>query len=193
MQELAADGDPKGAATVYENLSKRLFDDFGIRPNEQTRSVYRAAAHSPEDRTLPMEEVLQHIQEPQGNAGAMQCDYDYFKVLCYAESRAMERNGNATHIALLSLASISDKMLTKRSMDRIMEQLGEQLRGNLRRGDTISRCSVSQYIIMLPKANYENSCMVCRRVITAFHRAHPHVSAKINFMVQPLTPNICVP
>jgi DNA-binding SARP family transcriptional activator len=193
MQELAADGDPKGAATVYENLSKRLFDDFGIRPNEQTRSVYRAAAHSPEDRTLPMEEVLQHIQEPQGNAGAMQCDYDYFKVLCYAESRAMERNGNATHIALLSLASSSDKMLTKRSMDRIMEQLGEQLRGNLRRGDTISRCSVSQYIIMLPKANYENSCMVCRRVITAFHRAHPHVSAKINFMVQPLTPNICVP
>ena len=193
MKELAADGDPKGAAAVYETLSKRLFDDFGIRPNEQTRSIYRAAAHSPEDRTLPMEEVLQHLQEPEGNAGAMQCDYDYFKVLCYAESRAMERNGNATHIALLSLGSGSDKMLTKRSMDRIMEQLGEQLRGNLRRGDTISRCSISQYIIMLPKANYENSCMVCRRVITAFHRAHPHVSAKINFMVQPLTPNICVP
>jgi hypothetical protein len=46
---------------------------------------------------------------------------------------------------------------------------------------------------MLPKANYENSCMVCRRVITAFHRNHPHVAAKINFMVQPLTPGICVP
>lgn len=193
MQELAFDGDPKGAATVYETLSKRLFDDFGIRPNEQTRQVYRTAAHSPEDRTLPMEEVMQHIQEPEGNAGAMQCDYDYFKVLCYAESRAMERSGNATHIALLSLASEGDKPLSKRSTDRIMEQLSEQLRQNLRRGDIISRCSVSQYIIMLPKANYENSCMVCRRVITAFHRAHPHVSAKINFMVQPLTPQICVP
>ena len=193
MQALAATGDQKGAATVYEGLSKRLFDDFGIRPNEQTQRVYREAAHSPEGRTLPMEEVLQHLQEPEGNSGAMQCDYDYFKVLCFAESRAMERNGNATHIALLSLTSSTDAPLTKRSMERIMDQLGTQLRCNLRRGDTISRCSVSQYIIMLPKANYENSCMVCRRVITAFHRAHPHVSAKINFMVQPLTPSICVP
>lgn len=193
MQELAATGDQKGAATVYDTLSKRLFDDFGIRPNEKTREVYRTAAHSPEDRTLPMEEVLQHLQEPDGNSGAMQCDYDYFKVLCFAESRAMERSGNATHIALLSITSSSDKPLSKRSLDRIMEQLGERLRGNLRRGDTISRCSISQYIIMLPKANYENSCMVCRRVITAFHRAHPHVAAKINFMVQPLTPSICVP
>ena len=193
MQELAAAGDPAGAGAVYDALSKRLFDDFGIRPNEQTRAVYRAAAHRPGERTLPMEEVLQHIQEPEGNSGAMQCDYDYFKVLCYAESRAMERNGNATHIALLSVSSNSDKPLTKRSLERIMEQLGDGLRHNLRRGDTISRCSVSQYIIMLPKANYENSCMVCRRVITAFSRSHPHVAAKINFMVQPLTPSICVP
>ena len=193
MQELAAAGDPKAAGAVYEALSKRLFDDFGIRPNEQTRNIYRAAAHSPEDRTLPMEEVLQHIQEPEGNAGAMQCDYDYFKVLCYAESRAMERSGNATHIALLSITSSTDKPLTKRSMERIMDQLGNGLRSNLRRGDTISRCSVSQYIIMLPKANYENSCMVCRRVITAFQRSHPHIAVKIHFMVQPLTPGICVP
>ena len=193
MQELGAIGDTKGAAAVYEALSKRLFDDFGIRPNAQTQEIYRIAAHSPSDRTLPMDEVMQHLQEPAGNAGAMQCDYDYFKVLCFAESRAMERTGNATHIALLSISSGTDHPLTKRSTNRIMEQLGEGLRSNLRRGDTISRCSVSQYIIMLPKANYENSCMVCRRCITAFHRAHPHVTAKINFMVQPLTPSICVP
>lgn len=193
MQELVAVGDRKGAAAVYESLSKRLFDDFGIRPNDETREIYRAAVHSPEDRTLPMDEVLEHLQEPETKTGAMECDYDYFKVLCYAESRAMERSGNATHIALLSLAPGTDKPLTKRSVSRIMEQLGEALRNNLRRGDTISRCSVSQYIIMLPKANYEDSCMVCRRIIAAFNRAHPYISAKINFMVQPLNPSICVP
>lgn len=193
MQELAASGNSKGAATVYEALSKRLFDDFGIRPSAQTQEIYRTAAHSPENRFLPMEEVLQHLQEPEGNTGAMECDYDYFKVLCYAQSRAIERNGNATHIGLLRLISPDEKPLTKRSMDRIMEQLGETLRRNLRRGDAISRCSSSQYIIMLPNANYEDSCMVCRRIIAAFTRVHPHVHAKINFMVQPLMPGICVP
>lgn len=193
MRELAAMGDVKGAAQVYDTLSKRLFDDFGIRPSEQTRSVYRETAHSPSENILPMDEVLEHLTEPEAASGAMQCDYDHFKVLCYAESRAMERNGNVTHIVLLSVASEEDKPLTKRSMHRIMDQLGQQIRTNLRRGDTFSRCSVSQYILMLPKANYENSCMVCRRVLGAFRRAHPHVSAKINYMVQPLSPSISVP
>ena len=74
-----------------------------------------------------------------------------------------------------------------------MEQLGEQIRLNLRRGDTFSRCSISQYIIMLPHANYENSCMVARRILGAFNRIHPHVSANLHYMVQPLSPSICVP
>lgn len=193
MQELSAAGDPKGAATVYETLSHRLFDDFGIRPSEETRAIYRAAAHSPGDRELPMDEILLHLQEPEGNYGAMECDYDYFKVLCYAESRAMERSGNAAHVALLSLNINTEKPLTKRSQDRIMEQLGQTLRFNLRRGDIISRCSATQYIFMLPQANYENSCMVCRRVLAAFHRTYPHVAAQFRFMVQPLTPSIRVP
>lgn len=192
MRALAAAGDRKAAGTVYDNLSKRLFDDFGIRPSDETRTVYRETAHSPEDRNLHIEEVMAQLQESNVTSGAMQCDYDYFKVLCHAQSREMERSGHVTHVVLLSL-SAGDKPLTDRSKARIMEQLGEQIRTNLRRGDTYAKCSVSQYIVMLPKANYENSTMVCRRLLSAFHRAHPHVAAKINFMVQPLTPGFHVP
>ena len=193
MKELAVEGDQKGAAAVYESLRKRLFDDFGIRPSEQTRAVYREAAHTPGERTLPIDEVLEHLQEPEVIPGAMQCDYDYFKVLCHAESRAMERSGNATHIALLSATGLTGDPIPKRSLERIMTQLGDQIRLNLRRGDTISRCSTTQYIMMLPKANYEDSCMVCRRVINAYHKAYPHTAIRIKFMVQPLTPGVSVP
>ena len=139
-----------------------------------------------------MEEILEHLQEPDTGEGAMQCDYDYFKVLCYAESRSMERSGAAAHVALLRISS-GEKSLSGRSLSRIMEQFGAVLRQNLRRGDVISRCSKSQYIVLLPGANYENSCMVCRRVIAAFRHLHPHVSAQIHFMVQPLTPGVRVP
>ena len=193
MKELAAADQRDAAAAVYEELSRRLFDDFGIRPGEQTRAVYREVVHSLSHRALPMDEVLEHLQEPEIIPGAMRCDYDYFKVLCFAESRAMERNGNATHILLLSVFGTAEKPLSRRTLNRIMEQLGEQIRTNLRRGDTFSQCSISQYIIMLPQANYENSCMVCRRILGAFSRKHPHVTAKIHYMVQPLTPGICVP
>lgn len=193
MQALAAKGDTKGAAEVYEALSRRLFDDFGIRPSEETRAVYRIAAHTPEDRTVSMDEVLEHLQEPEAEPGALACDYDYFKMLCYAERRAIERSGAATHVALLSISGSGDKPLSKRSMNRIAQQLGQTLRTNLRRGDIISRCSTSQYIVMLPKANYENSCIVCRRCLAAFQRNHPHVAARIHYLVQPLTPNYYLP
>ena len=193
IRQLAALGDTKAAAGVYDSLSRRLFDDFGIRPGPEIQAVYREVVHAPGETALPMEQVMQQLTEPEGAAGAMQCDYDYFKILCHAESRAMERNGNVTHVVMLSVSEGGGKPLSKRSMNRIMEQLGQQIRINLRRGDTFSRCSVSQYILMLPKANYENSCMVSRRVLGAFSRAHPHVTAKIHYMVQPLNPAIRVP
>ena len=193
MKELAATGNIRGATAVYEHLCRLLSDAFGVPPSDETRAVYRAATHHPEDRVLTMDEVLAHLQEPRGKAGAMQCDYDYFKVLCYAAARTMEHSDIVTHVALLNLTGSTEKPMTKRTQNRIMEQLGDFLRVNLRRGDVISRCSASQYIIILPQANFENSRMVCRRVIAAFFQIHPHISAKIQYMIQPLTPDIRVP
>lgn len=191
--QLAADGEMEEAGRVYENLSKRLFDDFGIRPSEETRAAYRKAVHSPSQQRLSMDTVMEQLREKDAKKGALLCDYDYFKVLCHVESRAMERYANASHVVLISVDSREGQTLTSRSIRRVMDQLGEQIGKNLRRGDTYSRCSVHQYIILLPKANYENSCMVCRRCIAAFQRSHPHVHIDFKYLVQPLTPSYCMP
>ena len=163
IREFAALEDSKSAAEVYHSLCKRLFDDFGIRPSEETRQAYRAVAHALSEKSLAMDEVLESLQEPATESGAMRCDYDYFKVLCFAQSRSFARSGQIAHILLLSVTSGTEIPLTKATQSRIMNQLGEQIRMNLRRGDVFSQCSVSQYIVLLPQANYENSCMVCRR------------------------------
>ena len=188
IRALTACGDKKAAEEVYNNLSRRLFDDFGIYPEEETKQVFRNCVFSPENKVLPIEEVLESLQEPEYLQGALECDYDYFKVLCYAVNRSMERTGDVTHICLLSVLSATGKQLSEKSMERIIGQLGAKIRLNLRRGDAFARCTTSQYIIMLPKANYEDSCMVCRRVIAAFNRTHPGSGAKVQFIVQPLIP-----
>jgi len=99
----------------------------------------------------------------------------------------MLRSGSATHVALLSVTGEGEKTLSKRSLDKAMENLGEQIRLNLRRGDVFAKCSSSQYVIMLPQANYENSCVVCRRLEAAFFRRYPHSPVRIHHMVRPLT------
>ena len=97
------------------------------------------------------------------------------------------------HVLLVAAAIIAINALLDAHPDGIVPLLGEGvpplLRGNLRRGDVISRCSVSQFVIMLPQANYENSCMVAERLTGAFYRRYPHSSARLRCMVQPLIPN----
>ncbi len=189
MQALLDIGDQKGAIKVYDTLSQRLFNDFGIKPNADTRALYRSATQHITDQTLPMDMVLEQVHENDAPAGALECEYDFFKILCFAEARATLRSGKATHIALFSLTGENGEPLAKRSLERAMDNMSEHIRLNLRRGDAFTRCSSSQFILLLPQANYENSCMVSRRVISAFHRKYPHSPAHILFMVQPLSPD----
>ena len=189
MQSLLDMGDQKGAIAVYDGLSLRLFNDFGIKPNAETRALYRTATQSLTDQTLPMDVVMEQVQESDAPAGALECEYDFFKILCFAEARAMLRSGKATHIALFSLTGENGDALPKRSLERAMDNMSETIRLGLRRGDAFTRCSSSQFILLLPQANYENSCMVSRRVIGAFHRKYPHSPAHVLFMVQPLSPD----
>ena len=182
-------GDYTGAINVYKDLSNRLFSHFGVLPSNETRALYRQAAKTTNDHALPLEQILEQIQEPPGPSGALICDYDFFAILCQSVARSMPRTGIATHIALLSVTDQNDAELSKRSLSRVMENLQEQIRINLRRGDTATRCSVSQFLLMLPQANYENSCMVSNRIIKSFSRQYPHSPAKIHASVHPLMPN----
>lgn len=188
MQLLASTGDRRGAAEVYDRLSKRLFDDFGISPSEETRTVYRAAAHSPGERVLSVDEVMGSLQESNPPTGALQCDYDYFRILCYALSRTLERSGSTVHVALLNAVPTAEREMTRQAIDRAMGQIGQQIRLSLRRGDVFCQCSVSQYAVLLPNANFENSQIICDRILRSFRRAYPYVPIRITYQIRPLSP-----
>lgn len=190
MRNLLDLGRQKEAIAVYEDMSELLFTNFGVMPSEEIRALYREAVRTVNDRAVPMGVVREQLREPNSASGALFCEYDFFKVLYHAEARAIARSGDAVHIALLSVLGEGGEELPKRSLNRVMENLREVIRHNLRRGDVVTRCSVSQYLLMLPQANYENSGMVCERVIKAFFRQYPHSPASLNYSVQPLEPSV---
>ena len=189
MQLLAAAGDRRGAAEVYDRLSKRLFDDFGISPSEETRAVYRAAAYSPEDRVLSIDDVMGNLRESDAPSGALQCDFDYFRILCHALSRTMERSGGAAHVVLLDVISTAEREMPRQTIDRVMGQLSQQIRLSLRRGDVFCQCSVSQFTVLLSRANVENCQMICDRILRNFRRAYPYVPIRIAYQIRPLSPD----
>ena len=186
MRGLLRTGDMKGAMSVYEGMSELLLAHFGVMPSETLRTLYRQATRTVNDRTLTMDEVCSQLEEPAPHSGAMVCEYDFFKILYRAEARSIARNGHSANICLLSVSGKDGEMLARRSLDPAMNNLQVLVQNNLRRGDVIARCSISQYIILLPQANYENSRMVADRLVSAFYRRYPHSPARLRYTVQPL-------
>lgn len=189
MRGLIAQGNQRGAIIVYEDMSNLLFSNFGIMPSDETKAVYREAVQTINERAISLGTLREQLKEPGTASGALFCDYDFFKIIYHAEARAVARNGDAVHIGLLSLTDESGEELPKRSLERCMENMRNLICLNLRKGDIASQCSISQFILMLPQANYENSCMVCERVIRAYCRQYPHSPATLHYSVQPLEPN----
>ena len=186
MRGLLRTGDMKGAMSVYEEMSELLFAHFGVMPSETLRTLYRQATRTVNDRTLTMDEVCSQLEEPAPHGGAMVCEYDFFKILYRSEARSIARNGQSANICLLSVSDKDGEMRARRSLDPAMNNLQVLVQNNLRRGDVIARCSISQYIILLPQANYENSRMVADRLVSAFYRRYPHSPARLRYTVQPL-------
>lgn len=188
LQDLIAMGRLEEAGTIYESFRDRLYSLFGIQPDEALRNLYRQTLNSVNDTSVSIEEIERQVQEETPMRGALVCEYDFFKILYQSAARSIARSGDSIHIALLSLDGQNGVAMSRAVLDRAMENFQDIIRVNLRNGDIVARCSVSQYIVMLQQANYENSCLVCTRITKAFIRQYPHTQAEVRFTVQPLKP-----
>ena len=186
-----AAGDRAAAVNAYENMSELLFDTFGVMPSEESRKLYREASREATDSaSVPSETIRDQLNEPSSGKGAMYCEYDFFKLLYQVQARSIIRSGDVIHIALLSIHDENGGALSRRKLDTAMDNLQALVIGSLRQGDVVTRCSASQLIVMLPQANYENSCLVCQRIIRNFNRQYPHSPARVRFSVHPLEPAV---
>ena len=176
------------ALQVYEQLTEMLFANFGVVPSEESRVLFRRASGKASGSTIPAGLLREQLREEVAEKGAFVCEYGFFQMVYRLQARVIARSGEVIHIALFSVRSADGKELSRRSKDTAISNLQKLMTENLRQGDVITRCSSSQLIAMLQQANYEDSCMVCQRILKAFHRQHPHTPAEIHYSVQPLEP-----
>ena len=176
------------AALLYEEMCDLLLGTFGVMPSDETRSLYRGAMSTLNNRAVPVGTLVEQLRETTEVSGALFCDYDFFKVIHHSFSRGVARTGDTVHILLLSLRADDQGELPRRSLDHAMQVFKPLLLNNLRKGDIVSQCSISQYVVLLPQANFENSQMIATRITKAFTRQYPHSPARIQASVLPIEP-----
>lgn len=187
IRNLIENNDRKEAAAQYNIISEKLGETFGIQPDEELRELYKDAVQSLNEDIISFDEVYEQLQEQNIRRGALVCDYDFFKILHHSAARAISRTGEAYHLVLLTLSG-KEKEMAKHSLARAMDNMQDILRSNLRAGDSVTRCSKSQFIVMLPHASFENGVMICKRIIKSFNRQFPHSPAQVEYAVKPVKP-----
>ena len=188
MRTLMQLGRQQEAARLYEEMCDLLLATFGVMPSDESRSLYREANSSLNHNTVAPSALAEQLRESPNVSGALFCDYDFFKVVHHSFARGVARTGDAVHILVLSLRAADQTNLPRRSLDHAMQVLKPLLLSNLRKGDIVSLCSISQYVVLLPQANFENSQMIATRITKAFTRQYPHSPARIHTSVLPIEP-----
>ena len=190
MRFLLIAEDRQEVVRVYEEMSKLLLTTFGIMPDQESRALYREALNSVKNGTVISPEIVQEQLCEQGDIkGALVCDYDFFKMLYQSQARAIVRSGIVVHTALLTVKSRNKQEVSSKSVSLAMDHLEEHLQKSLRKGDIITRCSSTQFMVMLTSSNYENSCKVCQRFISSYSQKYPHSLVYVDYYVQPLIPS----
>ncbi len=164
----------KEAARTYEDFQERLLASQGIMPSDRLRELYRKAQNRRDPRAI--------------SPVALLCDYDFFRIVCHSMARMAARSGEPLHVALISVQPVKDAPLPRHSLDRVMDHLQDVIRRHLRQGDAATRCSASQFALLLPQATYANGQMICSRITQAFVRQFPHSPAVLRVSLQPLRP-----
>ena len=190
MRFLLTEGDRQEVVRLYEEMSKLLLSTFGIMPDQESRSLYRQALESVKNTSvITPEDARNDLCEQGAITGALVCDYDFFRIMYQAQARTIVRSGQVIHTVLLTLKSRQKREVSEKSLALAMDNLERHMCRALRKGDVITRCSSSQFLVMLPSANYENSCKVCQRFIGSFEKKYPHSPIYVDFYVQALDPS----
>lgn len=189
MQALTSNGSQQAAITHYTHVTQLFMEQLGVSPSEQLTSFYRKLLKSTNSVELDLQVVREALLEETPLPTPYFCEYAIFQDIYRLESRTTERTGQVIQLSMLSILSAGEKKLSTKQIALAMERLKSVILSTLRRGDAFTQFSASQYLILLPCANYENGNKVLQRLVRNFNKTYPTMNVRLQFSVLPLEPN----
>ena len=172
IQSLKLQGKTSIAKQHYLSTEKLLYDELGIHPNEDLQQLYDSLMGSSKLKEATMNDIQNSLIEDK-IIGAFQCSYKTFKKIYQLDVRKMIRTGDSEYIVLLTIEANERVMKNKDVVEAVLEStsamLNQTISVTLRSGDTFTKYSTQQYLILLPNCNDENARKVVERIIDHFY------------------------
>jgi DNA-binding SARP family transcriptional activator len=173
----------------YQRVNDMFYNEFAITPSIRFKELYKLISDKKHGITMDLSNIREILLEGSTKKGAFCCEPSVFRDIYQLETRAIERTGDSIFLCLLTISNLKGELLKPAVQTRAMDELGESIRNSLRRGDIFSRYSVSQFLMLLPTATYENGENVLKRIIHNFKKEYSRKDLSITYSLQSVTPN----
>ena len=171
----------------YRRTEKLLYDNLGIGPSEEMRSLFSAVMEQEHKQELDLTVIQKDLHEAEQAKGAYVCEYGVFKKVYELEARRVARMGMTIYLSLLTLYTATRNMepvQERETIEKAMEQMQEVVIDSLRAGDVLTRYSANQYLIMLPACPYENAKMVMERILRNYEKVRRRAKVRMQYSLR---------
>ncbi len=193
MQALVKTNRNNEALMQYKHVTNMHFRYLGVKPPEGIQEFYKQIIQASDTLDMNIDSIRCELQEFGEVHGAFECEYAVFREIFNLQMRNLERLGSSMFIAMIMITSMDGETLNPLKLDDIMKGLSEVLKQHLRKGDTITHFSPSQYALLLPTVTVDSGRMVMERIKRYFYQRFPNSNVMFTYRIGPLSSNMNVP
>lgn len=163
----------KEAYQLYDATSRMFFEELGITPSEQMMNQFQEMSEKMGRKYHAAGEIKEDLKETEYEDGAFYCSLPSFRDNYRLVRRLIERNGQSAFLMVCSLTDGNGHPMENREkLDVMSMELHRAVKSSLRRGDSFSKYSPSQFLILLVGTNQENCDVIFRRIAGRFTAQH---------------------
>ena len=187
MSALLKTGKSKEALEQYQNTTNLQYTHLGLKPSDEILNFYKELIKGEKSTEAEIEEICAELRKGRPEAGAFVCEYAIFNDIYHLQMRNLKRMGTAMFLALVGVRRMDNRQMEALELKQVLSRTLDVLRENLRQGDTISRYSPLQYVVLLPSVNNAKmGRMVLERIKKLFYSNSKNAKYIFSYSVTPL-------
>lgn len=186
MDALARSGRNNESLMQYRHATNIYYRYLGSQPPDEIQEFYKQIITAGQELEMNIDLIKAELAEADKVNGAFACEYAVFKDIYHLQVRSMERLGISMFIVLMKVNTIDGAPLEPLRMDDVMKRLLKVLTHSLRKGDTVTQFSPSQFALLLPSVDYDTGKLVMERIRRTFYKEQANSNIMLTYRLGPV-------
>lgn len=190
MECYMAQGRFQDAYREYKDTERLLIEELGVTPSKRMLKLLEALRERMSGTPIFIDEIRERLKETESVDGAYYCSLPSFRDEYRFACRIMERSPMDMYLMLCTITN--EKGYPQEDAEIlgiIAKKLHSVIKQSLRRCDTFTRFSPSQFLILLPGADKDSCTVVNERISKQFRGEYKTYRSSLQWDAFPVEGN----